>query len=314
MCDKGHEWEAYVYNKTDISCPQCYSSRYVSFKEREISTWLENLNIGNIYTTYKKIKNITELDIYIPDKNIAIEFNGVYWHSEKFKPRTYHYDKWLACKNQGIQLIQVWEDDWNRNPDLVKRMLAQKLGVSNEPKIYARNTIVQTVSKKETEQFLTANHVQGFGSGSYYLGLFDKNNIEKLVAVLVLKKEAGTEGKTLNIIRYATSCSIPGGFTKLLSYVEKTYKPDSFITFSDNCVSNGGLYDSNGFIADKELAPDYTYLVKGERRHKFGYRLKRFRNDPKLQYEPGLTERELAALNGLHRVWDAGKTRWVKSI
>ena len=64
----------------------------------------------------------------------------------------------------------------------------------------------------------------------------------------------------------------------------------------------------------KELAPDYMYIVNGERKHKFGYRLKRFQSDPELKYVVGLTERELAALNGLERVWDAGKTRYRKTF
>jgi len=103
---------------------------------------------------------------------------------------------------------------------------------------------------------------------------------------------------------------VMGGFTKLLAYAVKTYSPESFITFADHCISNGGLYEKNGFVADKELAPDYMYVAGGERKHKFGYRLKRFESDPELLWEQGLTERELAVLNELPRIWDAGKTRY----
>lgn len=314
QCNKGHEWETYIYARTlGNGCLVCSYTNFSSAAELNIGEYLTQNLHQKIERNLRTIVKKHELDIYVPEKKIAIEYNGLYWHSEKFKPKNYHYDKWLACKEQGIQLIQVWEDEWNRNPELVKRMLAQKIGMSTDPKIFARNSLPKKVSKETAEIFLNINHIQGFASGSYYLGLFDKRDIEKLVAVLVLKKEPGTNGKTLNIIRYATSQNVVGGFTKLLSYAEKTYKPKSFVTFSDNCVSDGGLYENNGFIADKNLAPDYTYLVKGERKHKFGYRLKRFRNDPELQYRPGLTERELAALNGLPRVWDAGKTRWVKN-
>jgi len=130
---------------------------------------------------------------------------------------------------------------------------------------------------------------------------------------LVLRKESG-EDDVLNIIRYATAANVVGGFTKLLKHAEKVYSPESFITFADHCVSDGGLYESNGFVADKILSPDYMYVVKGERKHKFGYRLKRFQNDPELLWEPNLTERELAALNGLERIWDAGKTRYRKFV
>lgn len=82
-------------------------------------------------------------------------------------------------------------------------------------------------------------------------------------------------------------------------------------TFSDHCVSDGGLYEQNGFVVDKVLPPDYMYVVGNRREHKFRYRLKRFREDPNLVYQDGISERELAKLNGLRRVWDAGKTRWL---
>lgn len=133
-----------------------------------------------------------------------------------------------------------------------------------------------------------------------------------VLAVMVLKREPGTNGKTLNLLRFATSVNVVGGFTKLLKHVEKEYAPESIITFSDNCVSDGGLYLNNSFTVAAELAPDYKYVVKGERVHKFQYRLKRFREDPNLIFEEGLSERELAQLNNLPRIWDAGKIKWVK--
>ena len=313
VCEKGHEWEAYVYDRTSgHGCKVC--KRSYSQPEEDLYLFFKK-----IFSTSDIVRNFHmgsfELDFFFPEINMAVEFNGLYWHSETAgKDKNYHYGKWLACKEQGIQLIQIWEDDWNRNPDLVKSMLAQKLGISNDPKIYGRNTVAKNINKEKAEVFLRKNHIQGFASGSYYLGLFNKRDIEKLVAVLVLKKEAGTGGKTLNIIRYATFCNVPGGFTKLLRYAEKMYAPEKFVTFSDNTVSDGGLYKNNGFIADKELKPDYMYIVRKERSHKFNYRLKRFKIDPDLKYVDSFTESELAALNGLLRIWDAGKTRWVKIL
>lgn len=115
-------------------------------------------------------------------------------------------------------------------------------------------------------------------------------------------------------MRFATSATVQGGFTKLLKYVERTYNPDSIITLSDNCLSDGKLYRNSGFIETKQITPDYMYVVKGKRIHKFSYGLNHFRNDPKLKFEEGLTERELARLNNFPRIWDAGRIRWVKRI
>ena len=316
-CQKGHKWEGPVNKRTGkrrINCPTCALGLSVSRNEQEIYDFILSLGITAEQSIRTLLGDGKELDIYVPSKRIAIEYNGIYWHSETIRgDKNYHYDKWKACKDKGIQLIQIWEDEWNRNPEQVKRMLAHKLGVSSDRKVFARKTTVVELSKKEVEPFLNENHIQGYASGSYYLGLMETDT-EELVSALVLKNEAGSSGRVLNIIRYATSANVVGGFTKLISYATKAYQPDAYITFSDNCVSDGGLYKNNGFVADKELPPDYMYVVGNVRRHKFGYRLKRFRDDPALIWEEGLTERELADLNGLKRIWDAGKTRWVLSL
>jgi hypothetical protein len=128
---------------------------------------------------------------------------------------------------------------------------------------------------------------------------------------MVLKKEADEK---LNIIRYATAGSVSGGFQKLLAYTERTYSPSSFITFADHTISDGGLYQNSGFVVDKIIPPDYMYVVNKQRKHKFGYRLKRFKNDPNLLWDETLSERELALLNNIPRIWDAGKTRYVREV
>ena len=311
-CDKGHEWMANINNRTSkgSNCPQCAAGKSSSKAEEEIFDYVSSLGLNPVANSRNLIKPF-ELDIYVPVKNVAIEFNGIYWHSEDKKTKMYHHDKWLAAKKAGVQLIQIWEDEWNRNPNLVKKMIVHKLGESSQAKVSARNTRVIEISGAEATSFMNLNHIQGFASGSHYLGLKD-NKTEKIVAVLILKKEQ-TPG-VLNIIRYATSCHVVGGFMKLLKNATKLFNPEKYITFADHCVSDGSLYEKNGFEVEREIAPDYMYVNKGERKHKFGYRLKRFKNDPNLLWEEGLTEKELAQLNNLPRIWDAGKTKYILDV
>ena len=310
ICEKGHEWEAAVYSRTNGNgCRKC--TKQTSQTEQEIADFLSNGY--DIMQNTKSIIPPHELDIYIPEKNIAIEYNGIYWHSEEAgKDKHYHYNKWLACKEQGIQLIQIWEDDFNRNPELVKKMLAHKLGVSQQETVYARKTTVKLLAKKEVDEFLNKNHIQGTVDGKIRLALMSEGFP---VAVMVLKTEAGSKGAVLNLLRYATSVNVIGGFTKLLSWVEKNIPNiTSIVTFSDNTVSDGGLYENNGFVIANTVKPDYMYVVKSMRVHKFNYRLERFKKDPDLKWEEGLSETELAKLNNLPRIWDAGKVKWVKII
>ena len=307
-CPKGHQWKAKIADRTvnKSGCPNCAASAMTSKGEQEIVDFLKSKNVI-VEQTNRAILGGMELDIFLPDFNFAIEYNGLYWHTEKMgKDKFYHHNKWQKCKSLGIQLVQVWEDEWMKNPEIIQNMILHKIGMSKEQKIYARKTNVIRLSNSKAREFLEKNHIQGFSSGSYYLGLVSEHETH---AAIVLKKE---NTGYLNIIRYATAANVVGGFTKLISYAEKNLGASGFITFSDNCVSDGGLYANNGFTADKELLPDYKYVVGMNRIHKFNYRLKRFYNDPDLTWEKGLTERQLAELNGIERIWDAGKTRWIK--
>lgn len=314
-CDQGHSYLMTPAERTrGRGCPECAAHSYSSKAETELYEFItKTLGLSAKQNDRTVIKG--ELDINIPSHKIAIEFNGLYWHNEfAGRDKYYHQEKWKSCKEKGIQLIQIWEDEWTRNPELVKRMLAYKLGVSQERKISARNTKVVELTNEQTAVFLNANHIQGALNGGVRLGLVEKGNPGPVLAVMVLKSEPGSEGKVLNLLRFATSQPVPGGFTKLLKHVERNLNPHSIITFSDNCVSDGGLYKNNEFIPVKELEPDYKYVVNGERVHKFRYRVKKFKDDPNIRYEEGLSERELALLNRIPRIWDAGKIKWMKRI
>jgi hypothetical protein len=320
-CEKHGVWKAAVKDRVykGSGCPSC--SRSISQPENDIKAFLQALGLAVEDRVTGILSKREEIDLYIPEQKFGIEFNGIRWHSDMFKKnKDGHLSKYLAAKAAGIQLVQIWEDDWKKRQPTILRALAHKLGVTERlvelypelqvetNRVFARKTQVTELTSAEAKQFLEFNHIQGFASGSYYLGLQDDQQFTR--AVLVLKKEAGTNGQTLNIVRYATSGTVVGGFTKLLKQAIKTYQPKDFITFADHCISNGGLYENNGFVADKELPPDYMYVVKGERKHKFGYRLKRFRDDPELLWDESMSERELAQLNNIPRIWDAGKTRY----
>jgi hypothetical protein len=133
-----------------------------------------------------------------------------------------------------------------------------------------------------------------------------------MVAAAVFRRRSDDE---MELTRYATSCSVIGGMGKILHRFHDD-NPDvrRVITFADHMVSDGGMYDRLGFVVDGELKPDYMYVVDGSRVHKFNYRSKRFRDDPDLLYEDGMSESGLALMNGLDRVYDAGKTRYVLTL
>ena len=307
-CENGHVWASQVDNRSRGSgCPVCNASNFVSQQEREIADYIRSVYPGPLETTVRRLSDIVELDIYLPDKGIAIEVNGVYSHSEaNGRKREYHSRKQKACQTHGIRLIQVWQDDWADRRPIVERMLAHKLGVSTEPRIAARATTARNATTAKAREFLNANHIQGFTGATYHLGL-EHDGV--LVAVMSLKR-TGKPGE-LRLERYATAAHVLGGQSKLIRHAERAIPGwTHLITFADHEVSDGSLYERTGWVKDGELAPDYKYLVRSERVHKFNYRLARFRSDPTLVFEEGLSERQLAELNGIPRVWDSGKTRY----
>jgi len=305
-CENGHTWDTNLGDRTHYKtgCPSCGSSQ----AEKEISDWLESLNVEVVRKDRKSIAPL-ELDIYLPEYKVAIEYNGVYWHSEAVgKDSEYHENKFLKCQEADIRLIQVWEDDWLRVPHIVKSMILHRLGMNFGTSVGARKTSIVDISMDQAKDFLDNNHIQGFVRGTYYIGLSYNSEV---VAVLVATK---TRKQTV-IDRYATSVKVPGGFTKLLKeLIARSDNGDKIVTFADREISNGELYTRTGFREDKILLPDYKYVVNGRRKHKFGYRVDKFKRDENLAFVENATEKQLADLNNLPRVWDSGKIRYVLDV
>lgn len=248
-CLKNHEWQAVVSDRVRGSqCPNCSARQQTSKAEKEIAEFLKDNNQIIIQNSRNLLQGRKELDIFIPEKNIAIEFNGLYWHSDATgTEKEYHYNKWKQCQDKGIQLITIWEDDWKNKKNLVKQMLAHKIGFSDQDKLYARKTVVRTINKKVADDFLNNNHIQGSTDGSIRLGLHTKDS-DEMVAVMVFKKRSGDE---VELMRYATLKVVVGGFTKLLKYFESSHDDDTcekIVTFDDHTVSDEGLYVNNGFV------------------------------------------------------------------
>ena len=288
-----------------VGCRECRPIG-VSASEAGLSEFITSLGVD----VERNVRTLVpgrglEVDIYVDSCRTAFEFNGLYWHSEQFRTSNYHLDKTNLLKDQGIRLIQVWEDDWDLRRPIMEEHIRQVLGVSKLPKVSARATSIVHVSKIEARDFMTEFHIQGFVPSSVYLGLQDESG---LVAVGSFKRS----GSDYVLTRYATSANVRGGHSKIVTYFEREFSYGQLVTFADLALSNGNLYRQTGWVEDSLLPPDYSYIVKGRRAHKFGYRLQKFETSPDLQFVPGATERELAQLNGLLRLYDAGKIRFIK--
>lgn len=273
--------------------------------EREIGEFLKENNISHICNT-KQIISPLELDIFIPEHNIAIEYCGLFWHSD-LHPRIdnqYHVRKLEMCEEKGIRLFTIFEDEWLYRQSQVKNKLLYAFGMMKE-RVFARECVVKNCTMKEKVEFFENNHIQGSGPGSVTYKLVWSG---ETVAMMTFIKKVGGEW-ILN--RYATSRNVVGGFSKLLVYFERENSPRKVVTFADRRWSSGGVYEKNGFNLDGVLGPDYRYVIEDRRVHKFNFRHK---NLGKLleNYDELLSEVENTRNHDLYRIFDCGLKRFVK--
>jgi len=329
QCDKktSHVWEAVIYARVHATvqrgCPHCAAESQSSLGERELLAVLEKFGF-NPDTSVRQLLVGRELDLYLPEKKFAIEFNGLYWHSDSVRPDPlYHSKKLASCTAKGITLFNVWEDDWKYKRSIVIRDLAVRLNVldklhevlPHESKTWAETVgaselTAMKLTKKDVWQFLDTHHIQGATPGELYLGFKDaKNNLR---AAMVVSK-TNVDG-TYRISRYASEGVITNGFAELVKYAEEALQVKNWVILSDLSSSDDSLYVENGFVLDGTVEPDYSYVSRGKRVNKTNYRLSRFRDDRDLLYVDGLGEKALADMNGILRIWDFGKNRYVKEV
>lgn len=345
--DPTHQWVTSVNERTGhgTGCPFCWQGKKESSGERELADAV-SLLVGDgveVVMHDRSVLGGKELDVYVPSLAVAFEFNGTFWHSERWvADKGYHTAKLDACAEAGVRLVSVWEDDWTDRHGACIAMVAAKLGALGNAealdqlgvagcgdRVDARSCDVRRVSGHEAEAFLDAHHIQGAVRATLHLGLVDADGT--LRAVLSVRDAKGNarcrrEAGTWDVQRYATCGIVRGGFSKLLSHVERIIASDPegrgwsisrWLSFADRGVSDGGLYKRCGFHVDAVLKPDYRYVgdVTGWRRTpKERFQKKRFRDDLRLSYEEGWTESQAAEANGLWRIWDAGKLRMAKDV
>lgn len=310
--DSHIEKDSRVYVKSsDLSILEDYFSKTeisgTSYSEKEIVNFIKSICNYEIIENTKQVIKPKELDIYIPSKNLAIEYNGLYWHDENHVDKNYHLNKTLACNEKGIDLIHVFEDDWLYKKEIVKSMIASRLGIYQQ-KIFARKCEVKRIEKLQAETFFNENHLQGFANGDLYLALI--HNGEMVQCICINKK--GWHDGNVELTRMATKLNIQivGGFSKLMKHVSDYVEYDSITSYVYKAWFNGKGYLKCGFEVIKENPPSYTYVINEERIHKSYFRknkIKRYFENKMIDYyNENETEHENMKHNYIYRIYDCG--------
>lgn len=294
-------------------CPKCVHP--TSKAEDEIYNFVCSL-IGkdNVVQSDRLTLNGKELDIFIPSLNTAIEYHGLYWHTDKVHPdRRYHLKKTELCQSKGIKLLQIFEDEYRDKKEIVLNKIKHILNISdNLPKIMGRKCMVKEISKEESNEFLDKFHIQGRVRATLYLGCFFN---ERLIGVMTFT-QCDKEGKW-ELTRFASDynyiCQGIGG--KLFNYFIRNYGYCEIKSFADRrwtVDETNNLYIQLGFEFDSYNAPDYRYIDRSKepiRMHKFLFRKNRI--NKKYGFSLDMTENQMIEKLNLTKVYDCGLIKYV---
>lgn len=243
---------------------------YRSKGENEVYDFIRAYYKGEIIRNERSVVPNTELDLYLPQYSLAIEFNGSYWHStEQLKDKYYHYNKSRTCEDQGIRLIHIFESYWNDSvkKDIYQQIIRNATG-QNINKLSANKGVVKKISNTEAEEFLNTNHLGGYISAKQCYGLY-YNNI--LVQVELFGK-ARFKADGWESIRGASKSGwmIYGGYEKILNQFRRDFtEVKTLISYVDFNVFNGKLHEKAGFKFIRYTGPDHWYLDRKNRLRRF---------------------------------------------
>lgn len=314
-CEKHGEFTQFGYNRlAKQSCPKC--ANLVSKMNLEIHEWL--LSLGERPELEVSLsKNKLKWDVVLPDKKLAIEMNGIYWHSTEYRSPSYHLMKHKLALSKGFRSIQIYDDEWACKKEIVKKHILSAIERSSEEKVSARKCSIEKLTAQEAREFFDKNHIQGFSAGTDHLCLKFENKIVAAATFYMKERGRGSRLSKVNceLTRYATAASVRGGLGKLIAYARAELNFKVLTTFSDIRFFEGNVYKTLGFTKINELRPDYFYAKSGKRVHKATLQksaIERKSRSGSIVFRAGMTESELAALNGYEKVYDCGKLVWQK--
>jgi hypothetical protein len=296
-------------------CTNCFPiSANASISQIEIYNFIKANYEGEIILDAKNIISPYEIDIYLPKINVGFEFNGVWWHSEKFKSNNYHLKKIEHSQSNNVKLFTVWEDDWITKREICQSFILNKLS-QTKTKIFARKCQIKEVNYITSQNFLDNNHLQGDCKSSIRLGLFYNNELVSMMTFSKLRlplqklKVNRQREKYYELTRFCNKINhnIVGGASKILKYFIQKFNPNCIETYSDNLISNGRLYEKLGFTYMHTSNPGYWYVVDGIRSHRFNWRKQKL---VQLGFNSTKSEEEIMSELGYWRIYNAGNKKW----
>lgn len=280
------------------------ADRHLKLSKQEVKLYELLADMGIDFEPQNKtILKPHHLDAYIPEHKLAIEINGIYWHSDrKGKDASYHLHKTNECNKLNINLLHFWDKEIDERIHIVRSMIASKLNLTT--KIHARKCSVADIDQELAARFFDDNHMQGHQPAQVYKGLYFGG---ELVAAVSLGKPRYNKKYKWELIRFANKLdtTVVGGLSKLLKSFE-----GSIISYANRRWSVGNVYERLGFKLTGSTAPNYFYTKDFTNLYsRIRFQKHKLKNLP--YYDDKLTESDIMKLNGYYRVWDCGQLVYV---
>lgn len=293
-----------------IFCTKCLPEGLSNKSSYEIELINYLSHFGLICESGKPIgSSRREIDVFIPEKKLGIEINGLYWHSDVFRDRHYHIRKTKDCSAIGVNLLHIFEDEWVNKKDIVLSIIKNRVGLS-EKKLFARKCEIKALTNKEIKNFLNENHIQGYAFSSINLGLIYGG---ELVSVMTFGKgriSLNADRSEWEMVRFANKInhSVIGGASRLFKFFIQNYNPSKVHTFSDIRLFDGRLYETLGFTKKHETKPNYWYVVNKKRFHRFNFRKSKLVSEG---FDPNKSEFEIMRERNINKIYDCGNIKWI---
>lgn len=275
-----------------FGCSKC-SGHHSSSGETELFKLVRSIT-SDARQSARDIISPQELDIIVPSRKVAIEFNGIWWHSEKYRDKNYHINKRLAAEKAGYRLISIREDLWNQRQKQIVSVINNSLGI-NVKRVYARECRIVQIEKNVAVDFLNEYHVQGFRTATQYWALLHADKIVAVMSNTYWKKRNEWE-----LVRYATSVNVVGGLSKLWKHIVNTNDICHAYSYVDRDLFTGTSYSHAGFVYDSTTVG--FRIVNGmttESRQKWN------------TAPSGMTQSQWYEDEGVCRIYDSGQDKLI---
>lgn len=241
-----------------------------SITQKEITQFVESLGFNVETSVVGLIKNRKqEVDIYVREKNVGIEVNGLFWHSGDHKKSNYHIEK---TRNFSGRLIHITDYQWANNREICESIIRESLDKSEV--INNKETLVELFTEpvKDIVDFFDENDINGFIQGKYYITLKYDNEIVSSIII----EETNDYGASWKILRYTNKLNhkVMNGLFKMLGSFTHH---GGIISFVDRSLYDGKEYFDNGWKLLDETDEDYfwtngnTIILKEETNIPKGY-------------------------------------------